>query len=463
MTNFDSNSTNSSVSNSINGINGSTRTPFSRNKAVSRPKAGMVPEGDVRIFADGIFMSNDSWKTGLNANDCIIGPSGSGKTRYYVKPNIMQCNESIIVTDTKGDLCEETRQLLEQNGYRVLFLNLQDMAAPGSAGYNPLAYIRRDARGRYDEQDILRIAHVLAPIEDPRQPFWDMAARQYLAMLIAYVLEALPDKEHSLGQVVELMGQMGREYGSHTALDELMLEWCRKNPGSFAARQYNMVVGGQRADRMVSSICGIMSEKLSTFVSDKALCLYRRRNQIRFEEIGRRKTAVFLTVSDTDRSMDKMACMFYAQAIQALCREADSRPDHRLKVPVRLILDDFATNAVIPDFDNIISVIRSRSIRTSIVLQSITQLDKMYQPSGARTIINNCDNLLYLGGQDPETVKFIAFRADLPDEEVMGMPIDRVCVLTRGQKGRISKHYPLTAHPAYYLLKEASQQPAADA
>lgn len=151
-----------------------------------------------RILAQNVLMSNDTRSTGLNNNDLIIGPSGAGKTRNYVKPNLMQCNESVIVTDTKNNLLSEVGPLLEKQGMRVINVDFTDMT--GSYGYNPLDYIRSDPR--YYEKDIISIAAVLVPIEDPTQPIWEHHARDLLCAMLAYVMECLPPEEHTLEVLV---------------------------------------------------------------------------------------------------------------------------------------------------------------------------------------------------------------------------------------------------------------------
>lgn len=148
-------------------------------------------ENNCRILADNHTVSNNTWLTGLNNNDLIIGPSGAGKTRGYVKPNILQCNESMIVTDTKGALCSDVRPVLEQQGYKIMEINLADCAA-SPYGYNPLAYIRRGKNGNFSEQDILTLAACLVPIETAHDPYWELTARVYLESAISYVLGTLP-------------------------------------------------------------------------------------------------------------------------------------------------------------------------------------------------------------------------------------------------------------------------------
>lgn len=203
---------------------------------------------------------------------------------------------------------------------------------------------------------------------------------------------------------------------------------------------------------MYASVQGILAEKLSiyTYRGTRALTADHPR-RIDLRSIGQRKTAVFLHLSDTDRSMDRLAALFYTQALQVLCNCADERKSSRLKVPVRFILDDFAAaaDACIPDFDRIISVIRSREISVSIILQSLSQLESSYGPSKAKTILNNCDHLLYLGGQDVETARYISTKANKPLAAVLDMPLDGAWLFERGKSPRQVQKYRLKDHPVF--------------
>jgi len=409
-----------------------------------------------RILADGHLMSNDTWATGINNNDLVIGPSGAGKTRSYVKPNLLQCNESLIVADTKGSLIHEVGPVLRRHGYQVISLDFTDM--PGSYGYNPLDYIRyHKKRKKYVEQDIMTIANSLVPIEDYREPFWEHAAEMYLASLIGYVLECLPQREHTLEYVALLFTQMQRERSSIPSRGELLFqELGLENPDSFAYQRYQMYRVTANAEKMHSSILGILAEKLGPLLYDGPVSMYRKGKRVDFPSLGREKTAVFLTISDTDRSADRLINLFYTQALQALCRSADrDYPDHRLPVPVRFILDDFATNTRIPDFDNIISVIRSRDIYVSIMVQSISQLNALYGTERAKTIINNCDNCLYLGGQDVETAQYISVKANRTADTILNMPLGEAYLFTRGEPPQRVRKYDIRRHERYNELPEA--------
>lgn len=406
-----------------------------------------------RILAAGEYRSNNTRRTGLNNNDLIIGPSGAGKTRSYVKPNIMQCNESMVIADTKGNLYREVGPLLKKNGYRLLNLDFTDTI--NSCGYNPFDYIGYNWKTeQYSEQDIMTVVACIVPVESHQDPFWDLAARIYLASMVGYVLECLPREEQTLEYVAALFAEMPT--GN---FEKLFEELGRENPKSFAYQRYKIIRGNQKAEKMYESIRGILAEKLNTLTYDGPMKMYSRKNRVDFSKMGKEKTAVFLTISDVDRSMDRLASLFYTQALQSLCRSADKDyPDSRLPVPVRFILDDFAANFCIPDFDKITSVIRSREIYVSIILQSISQLESLYTPAEAKTIINNCDNCLYLGGQDVETARYIGIKADRSMNNILNMPLGEAYLFTRGSKPKKVEKYDIRYHERYAELPEAAKK-----
>ena len=298
-----------------------------------------------RILADGVTASNDTWATGLGNHDLIIGPTGGGKTRGYVLPNLLSSQESFVVTDSKGTLRRQVGGILERRGFRVLELDFTDLLR-SPWGYNPLRFIRYDMeRERWNEQDIITVAAALVPVEDKTQPFWEFAARNLLEALISYTLECLPVEEHNLTSVARLFSEA--ETG---ILDEFMREFCTIAPGSFTAMRWRSLQTCRRADKMYGSILGILAQKVSNFSFAGARELFTNLNQIDFAAISHTPTAVFVRVSDNDFSLANLTSLFYTQALQTLIAEADSRPDNRLQIPVRLYLDDFS-NLTIPDME----------------------------------------------------------------------------------------------------------------
>lgn len=420
-----------------------------------------------RILAKDLKQSEDSRTTGLNNNVLVTGISGCGKTGSYVQPNMFSTCGSIVIADTKGQLYKNYAKDFKKQCYKT---QLIDFVHPEcSMGYNPLDGIERFRKKKtevidpgvyedgeelippevqdceyesYRQQDVMSIARIIVPDGNEREIFWPESARVVVASLIAYVLEVLPREEQNFSSVARLFRQMCREISDtkpnetphvsfFTALED-------ENPESFAVKKYNMYAVNFRADKCWSSIAQFVANALNVFDYEEnaqMLC----HSDIDLKDLGRQKTALFVNISDTDRAMDSIVNVFYTQLFQSLCREADSKPDGRLQVPVHIMLDDFAANVYIPDFDKIISVIRSRDISTSVILQSLSQLEAMYNKGQASTIINNCDTMLYMGGQDVDTAKFFADKAGRLPERILELDLDHEWVFTRGQKALLAE------------------------
>ena len=420
----------------------------------------------MRILAQDRLISNNTRTTKLNNNDLIIGPTGAGKTRSYVKPNLLQyaleggC--SLIIADTKGSLVEEVGPVMAAHGYKVInldFINLMN----NSVGYNPLDFVSYDpAQKGYSEQEILTISSALVPIETKRDPFWEQSAQIFLSAFIGYALETLPPEEHTLEAVVQLYRNLSRPVcaeSKSTAGTILFQALGGKRPDSAAWQNYQMASKIVPSEKTFASIEMFLTNKLASLSLRGAKRLYNLEERINFQTLCREKTAVFLTISDTDRSMDKLVNLFYTQALDQLVKIANASPGYRLPLPVRLILDDFAANVTIPDFDKTIAVIRSREISVSLIIQDINQLYSLYGGDRGRTIINNCDSQLYLGGQDVDTARFIGIKADRTQKTVLDLPLDDAWLFVRGSAPAQVRKYDLAAHPLYAELPEAGGTP----
>lgn len=389
-----------------------------------------------RIISEKIQLDNNTRSTQLNNNDLLIGTTGSGKTGSYVSPYLLTAQESFIVTDTKSNLCRTYRKYLEKRGYQVFLLDLTDPSE--GCGYNPMQYIGKTVRNgkvHYKEKDILSIAAALCPVKNTKDPFWEMTSQSLIACLISYVLEEFHEKDHNLATVSDVFKLMVA--GIHAKNVSFMEEHCLKNPDSFAARKFMMLQHSFDADRTWSCIEMFVSSALNVFDFDGAREMLQKPPAFRLEQLGRQKCALFLNVSDTDRCLDQIVNLLYTQAFQVLCREADAQPDSRLKMPVRILMDDFASNTRIPDFDKLISVIRSREISVSIILQNLSQLSSVYSDAQKWTIVNNCDSILYLGGTDMSTIYYIAERARKSPDEIMALELDKAYFIQRGLKSAV--------------------------
>lgn len=386
-----------------------------------------------RVLGKEQWISNDDLTSGFNNNDLIVGGSGSGKTGGYVIPNLLEDNGSTIVTDTKSQLYRLLGSIKQEQGYiiRVLdFVNPEE-----SIAYNPLDYIRytetKDGSRIYKEKDIVSLAHVLVPCVQSQDPFWQDSARTVVSFLIAFALEALDPKEHSMHSIVELYRVLENERN-------VLESWLDINPNSFAAKKYKMFKAILDVDRTWGCIQQFVAEALEPFDFKEMDHIFsNNHNKFQFKELWQNKTILFLNVSDNDRYADQLVNLFYSQAIQVLCQQADQLEKGRLPRSVRMILDDFASNVYIEDFDKLISVIRSRNLSVSVILQSLTQLESMYSKSQANTIVTNCDHILYLGGQDIETAQYIGYRANKTEESILLMPFGKAYLIERGQKAKL--------------------------
>ncbi len=382
-----------------------------------------------RILSKDVIISNDTKLTGLNNNDMIIGSSGSGKTGGYVIPNLQNITGSMVVSDTKKQLYKSFKRELEKKGYDVYIL---DFVNPmNSCGYNPLAEIRRYKNGKYCDKDITTLADIIMPILSKQDPFWEQAAASLLNFLISYCLEALPEKDHNMTTVCDLFNAVITPEGM------LPFElWTKKNPDSYSARKINHIISIRETDKTWSCIVEFLNCALEPFMFSEAKTIFQNENNFSPVILGKKKSVLFINVSDTDGSLDRLVNIFYTQTLNRLCSEADENKDGKLDVPVRIIMDDFAAGAKIPDFQKIVSVIRSREISVSLILQSLSQLESMYSHPEALTIVNNCDHLLYLGCQDMETAEFIGCRAFKPADFILCLPRDQAILITNGEKAK---------------------------
>lgn len=412
-----------------------------------------------RILAKDIFADNNTWATELNNNDLIIGPAGSGKTRSYVTPNILHVQDNLIVADTKGNLRKKYGGYLEKKGYTVMHLDFTDVAAT-PFGYNPLSYIREcpDSESNrdgdyYNEQDIKKVAQAICPIQSQKEVYWDVAAQMYLEAILLFIMNELPEEQHDLCEAYTFLANMNTE-----ELENMIEEEITTHPNSAFARKIQMIRQNARAEKMDASIKGILAQHLDVVAYSGVKRMFRMEPQVDLDAFLHGKTALFLSVSDSDRSQDTLINLFYTQALQYLLAAADRQPDSRLPIPVRFILDDFSTNTVIPDFDKIISVIRSREIYVSLIVQSLSQLEGLYDHARAQTIINNCDHCLYLGGADTETARYFAEKFNCQVSTVLNLPLDALFIFTRGSEPRRAQKYDLEHDKIYRSLMRAQER-----
>ena len=407
-----------------------------------------------RCLGKGIYISNNTRETHLNNNDLIIGSAGSCKTGsiVYTQLKTLQ-NSSLIVADSKNMLHRMFKDELEQKGYKVRVLDFVNLEQ--SCMYNPLDYVRKNADGSYNEIDIMKISRSLIPDRlDGNDPFWAISGRAVLEFFLSYTLSALPKEDHNMYTVSRLYRAFSQEMGENAFLD-----WIDKHPGTFTANRYAQIRNMRNADRTWSSILGFVNVALYPFdvaalhhiFDPKMYRHYKRKNQkdvskeredLNIASIGREKTVVFLNISDTDHSIDSLVNLFYTQALQTLVSEADQQDNGQLTVPCRIIFDDFASGTIIPDFDKIISVIRSRDIWVTISIQSLSQLESLYSHAQSLTIQNNCDHIIYMGSNDLSSAEYIGTRAGRVPEEVLAMDRTKEYFIEGGKKAMLVDKVP---------------------
>ena len=399
-----------------------------------------------RLIAENVFLTE---KANTNKNELVIGSSGCGKSGGYVVPLILSAEESFVVADTKKSLYSKFKRYLEKRGYKVYNLNLVEPSL--GCGWDPLDYIRykTDKKGRkvFDQKDIITLASQICPVlPTDREPFWTQQAQFLISILISYVLDEFNGADKNLSSILDVFRYMADCMEDNAV--PFMDDYCIKRPNSFAAKRYQMISSSFNADRTWSSIKFITANALQIFEFDSAKKMLTRKKRFDIRMLGKEKTALFLNISDTDRSLDMLAGIFYSQALNVLCEEADRNPTSKLDVPVKLCLDDFASNAFISDFEKMMSVVRSRDISISCIVQSLSQLNTYYGEARASTIIDNADLLYYMGCQDLLSANFISARANMPLENVLALKNNEGILFRRGEKPlKVNKIPPYSMMP----------------
>ena len=409
----------------------------------------MMNKNYYRPLAKGYNAPNDDIDSGYNNNDLIVGGSGTGKTGGYVIPNLLNPYGNMIVSDTKGRLYNEMKTVLENSGYNVMKI---DFIHPReSVGYNPLLSIRETEDG-YNQLDIMTVVSKILPLEEGKNRddrFWIESARGLVGFLIAFTLEAFERKDHNMVTVAEILKGMDTRSGK-----DIINMWILRHPSSYVADLYRMSQIITQSERTWSCIQKFAVGGLEAFLyKDLRRIFVSDENAFNVKKFLRRKSVLFINNSDVNRYADRIVNLLYAQLINDIFEEADKREDGRLKIPVRFIIDDFASNVYIEDFDKLISVTRSRNISLSIIVQNLSQLSAMYGENKANTIIVNCDHILYLGGQDIKTAEYIGHRAGLAEEKVLVMQADKAYLIKRGEKAVL-----LDKIEPYKALKEKMEE-----
>lgn len=425
-----------------------------------------------KLYTQYIRIGLNGKKHRRNLNILVIGGSGAGKTRFFAKPNIMQCNTSFVILDPKGELLRDLGYLLEKEGYEIKVIDLIDMKK--SHGYNPFHYIQ-------DDKDILKLITNLIRNTTPKgaqttDPFWDKSETALLQALMLYLFHEAPEEEQNFSMVMEMIGAAEiREDDEdfESPLDLLFERLEDEKPGSLAYKQYQIFK--KAPPKTAESILISVGVRLAVFNLEEMANLTTY-DELELEKLGERKTALFALIPDNDSTFNFLIGMLYTQLFQMLYYQADRVHDGELPVPVHFVMDEFANVALPDEFDKLLSTMRSKRISVSIILQNLAQLKTLYKDSW-ESIVGNCDELLYLGGNEQSTHKFISEylgketldtntygkstghsgsystnyqqtgRELLTADEVRLLDNDYALLFIRGEKPIFDKKYDLLKHP----------------
>ena len=421
-------------------------------------------------------------KNARNKNVLVVGGSGSGKTRFWLKPNLLQCHSSYVVTDPKGTIVLECGQAMLKNGYKVKILNTINFKK--SMHYNPFSYV-------HSEKDILKLVTTLMTNTKGEgsggDPFWEKSERLLLTALIAYLHYEAPVEEQNFATLLEMLNTMqvledDEEY--QNPVDLLFEDLAKTKPNSFAGRQYKLykLAAGKTAKSILIS-CGA---RLAPFDIQELrdLTMY---DELELDTLGDKKTALFLIMSDTDSTFNFLISMVYTQLFNLLCDKADDVYGGKLPIHVRCLIDEAANIGQIPNLEKLVATIRSREISACLVLQAKSQLKAVYKDH-ADTIIGNMDSQIFLGGSEPGTLKDLSemlgketidayntsdTRGNSPSygtnysklghellsrDELAVLDGGKCILQLRGVRPFLSDKYDLTQHPNYKLTSDFDEK-----
>ena len=368
-----------------------------------RKKYVQYPFFNNKILTQNTGIGLNAKKHMRNLNTLVIGGSGAGKTRFYCKPNIMQCNCSYVVLDPKGEILRDTGTLLEQNGYEVRVLDIINMEK--SHGYNPFVYLR-------DDNDVQKLVTNLFKATTPKasstnDPFWDTAASMLLSALIFYLKYEAPDDEQNFSMVLEMLryGEVKEDDDMYMSpLDVLFERLEEENPNHIAVKYYKNYRSG--SGKTLKSIQITLVSRLEKF-NLESLSSLTMVDELDLADLGKKKIALFAIIPDNDTSFNFLVSILYTQLFQQLFFLADNEYGGSLPVPVHFVMDEFANVSLPDDFDKILSVMRSRGVFVSIILQNLAQLKALFEKQW-ESIVGNCDEFLYLGGNEQSTHKYVS-------------------------------------------------------
>ena len=390
------------------------------------------------LLTQNVRIGLDGRKHKRNLNILVVGGSGAGKTRMYAKPNIMQANTSFVVLDPKGEILRDTGNLLEKQGYDIKVLDL--INTHKSHGFNPFIYLR-------DDKDVLRLVSNLIRNTTPKgaqsnDPFWERAENALLEALILYLVSEAPGYEQNFPMVMEMINaaevkEEDEEYAS--VLDELFERLAMREPEHLAVKQYHIfkMAAGKTAKSILISL-GVRLEKFNL----PQIASVMSHDELDIPSLGERKTALFAIIPDNDSSLNFIIGMMYSSIFQELYYIADHVHGGRLPMHVHCVMDEFANVALPDEFDKLLATMRSREISVSIIIQNIAQLKSLFEKQW-ESIIGNCDEFLYLGGNEDSTHELVSKKLGKAtiDTNTYGK--------STGRSGNYSTNYQLSGRELY--------------
>lgn len=454
------------------------------NKKMIDKKYKQSPKSNNKLMTQNVCIGLNAKKHRKNLNTLVCGGSGAGKTRFFCKPNLMQCNTSFVILDPKGEILRDTGNLLKEKGYEIKVLDLITMER--SHCYNPFVYLNND-------NDVQKLVTNLFKSTTPKgsqtnDPFWDTSASMLLSALIFYLHYEAPEDEQNFAMVMEMLRAASiedEEDPRPSPLDELFSELELSNPEHIALKYYRSYHSGSA--KTLKSIQITLAARLEKF-NLESLASLTLTDEMELPSLGEKKVALFALIPDNDTSFNFLVSILYTQLFQQLFYAADHIHKGSLPVPVHFLMDEFANVSLPDDFDKILSVMRSRGVSVSIILQNLAQLKALFEKQW-ESIVGNCDELLYLGGNEQSTHKYvsellgketidtntygkstgrsgnystnyqISGRELLTPDEVRRLDNEYAILFIRGEKPIMDLKYDILKHPNVSLTTDGKGKP----
>ena len=404
---------------------------------------------DLTCIAENMVYPADPEKTGINLNEIIVGATGCGKSMSIAYPRLANTfDSSIVVPITKRAIMDKFARTFKKRGYRVEVI---DFAEPENStiGYDPLDFMK-------SEEDALQIAKTIVEsdvkVHTNADPFWNQSAESVIAGLILLLKEneKYGGKKATFADVTEMFRNIiigGSGSKIKTNLDVFFSELEKRESGSQAAFMWQTFVSAP--EKTGNTIYCCANNAMDKYMSRNIKNLVTNENRICFRELGKGKTILFIRTSPVNKVMNCFVNMMYSDMFRDMFEYAESNSNGRMDVPVHVICDDFACGTRILDFENYISIFRAAGISVSILVQSESQLNDIYGECGGKTILNNCDTYIYMGGMDYETCRSISLKTNKPIEKIVGLPKEQIIVFRRGEMPVMAKRYQTLSDPEY--------------